>query len=150
MQLSQIQAKLDYYLEKYPNSRIALISGQRGAIEDDIKEFGKKRTYNFMSDIDLKGNLTVNDINGGNDIQQIQHSQDYNSDHDKTINIIFLFYEKQGAIRDCNGEYCYNAVGEATDNGDVKFCGDCIEEDEKQESVNCKNCGGSYRCSQCC
>ena len=77
-----------------------------------------------MSDIDLKGNLTVNDVSGGNYIQQIQHSQDYNSDHDKTIDIIFLFREEQHAIRDCNGEYCYNAVGEATDK-DAEFCDDC-------------------------
>ena len=126
MQSNTIQAKLDYYLEKYPNSQIALISGQRGAINDDIKEFGKSRTYNFMSNIELNTNLVVNGINGGNDIQQVQHSQDYNSDHDKTIDIIFLFREEQHAIRDCNGEYCYNAVGEATDK-DAEFCDKCEE-----------------------
>lgn len=126
MQSNTIQSKIYYYLEKYPNSKIALISGQRGAIEDDIKEFGNKRTYNSMSNIELNTTLTVNDINGGNDIQQIQHTQDYNNYHDKKINIIFLFLEKQGAIRDCEGEYCYNAVGEATDK-DAEFCDRCEE-----------------------
>jgi len=53
MQSNTIQAKLDYYLEKYPDSQIALINGQRGAIEDDLKEFGNKRTYNSMSNIEL-------------------------------------------------------------------------------------------------
>ena len=144
MQSNIIQSKLDYFLEKYPDSKVTLISGQRGAIEDDIKEFGK-RTYNFMSDIEvaLASKLVA--------IQQVQHSQDYNNDYDKTIDIIFLFREEQqGTIRDCNGDDCNNAVGEATDNGDVEFCDDCLEEMEKQKSVNCKNCGGSYRCSQYC
>ena len=126
MQSNTIQAKINYYLEEYPDSKITLISGQRGAINDDIKEFGKSRTYNFMSNIELNTNLVVNGINGGNDIQQVQHSQDYNSDHDKTMNIIFLFREEQGAIRDCKGENCYNAVGEATDK-DAGFCDDCEE-----------------------
>lgn len=145
MQSNTIQTKIRYYLEKYPNSKITLTYGQRGTIQDDIKEFGKSKKYIFVSKIEvaLASKLVA--------IQQVQHSQDYNNDYDKTIDIIFLFREEQqGTIRDCNGDDCNNAVGEATVHGDVEFCGDCLEEMEKQESVNCKNCGGSYRCSQCC
>lgn len=118
MQSNTIQAKLDYYLEKYPNSQITLTYGQRGTIEDDIKEFGKSKEYTFVSKIEVDYASTFGLI------QQIQHTQDYNNYHDKKINIIFLFLEKQGAIRNCQGENCYNAVGEATDK-DAKFCDDC-------------------------
>ena len=124
MQSNTIQAKINYYLEKYPDSKITLTDGQRGTIENDIKEFGKNKKYHSMSNIVLNANLSVNDINSGNYIQQVQHSQDYNNDHDKTTNIIFLFVDIQGAIRNCKGENCHNAVGEATDK-DAKFCDDC-------------------------
>ena len=136
MQSNTIQSKINYYLEKYPNSRITLTYGQRGTITDDTKEFGKSKEYTFISnnEVALASKFGV--------IQQIQHTQDYNNDHDKTTNIIFLFYEKQGAIRDCNGEYCYNAVGEATDK-DAEFCDKC-EEIEENESDCCNSC-----CNQC-
>ena len=120
MQSNTIQSKLNYYLEKYPNSQITLTYGQRGTTEDDIKEFGRSKEYTFVSKIEVDYASTFGLI------QQIQHSQDYNSDHDKTINIIFLFLEKQGAIRDCESEDCHNAVGEATDK-DAGFCDDCEE-----------------------
>ena len=126
MQSNTIQAKIQYYLKKYPDSKITLTDGQRGTIENDIKEFGKNKKYHSMSNIVLNANLSVNDINSGNYIQQVQHSQDYNSDHDKTINIIFLFVDIQHAIRNCKNKNCYNAVGEATDK-DAGFCDDCEE-----------------------
>ena len=118
MQSNTIQAKIYHYLEKYPDSKITLTYGQRGTIEDDIKEFGKNKKYHFMSNVEVVFAFKLVAI------QQVQHTQDYNNDHDKTMNIIFLFREEQGAIRDCKGENCYNAVGEATDK-DAKFCDDC-------------------------
>jgi len=121
MQSNTIQSKINYYLEKYPNSKITLTYGQRGTIEDDIKEFGERRKYTFISNNEaaIASRFGL--------IQQIQHTQDYNSNHDKTIDIIFLFYEKQGAIRDCETDDCYNAVGEAT-NKDAEFCDECDED----------------------
>ena len=127
MQSNIIQSKLDYFLEKYPNSKITLTYGQRGTTQDDIKEFGKNKEYIFVSKIEVDYASTFGLI------QQIQHSQDYNSDHDKTINIIFLFLEKQGAIRNCKGKNCYNAVGEATDI-DAEFCDDC------ENGCECADC----------
>lgn len=136
MQSNTIQAKINYYLDKYPNSQIALIIDQRGTIEDDIKEFGKRKKYNFISDneVALASKFGV--------IQQIQHTQDYNNDHDKTINIILLFLEEQDTIRNCKNKNCYNAVGEATDK-DAEFCDKC-EEIEENESDCCNSC-----CNQC-
>jgi hypothetical protein len=121
MQSNTIQLKIKYYLKKYPDSKFTLTYGQKGAIEDDIKEFGKSKKYTFISnnEVDIASTLGL--------IQQIQHTQDYNKDHDKTTNIIFLFYEKQGAIRNCETDGCYNAVGEATDK-DAEFCDKCEED----------------------
>ena len=121
MQSNTIQLKIKYYLEKDPDSKITLTYEQRGAIEDDIKEFGKNKKYTFISNIEAAIASTFGLI------QQIQHSQDYNSEHDKTIDIIFLFYEKQSAIRDCETDGCYNAVGEATDKN-AEFCNKCEED----------------------
>ena len=118
MQSNIIQSKINYYLKKYPNSKITLTYGQRSTIKDDIKEFGKSKEYTSVSKLEVDYASTFGLI------QQIQHSQDYNSAHDKTINIIFLFLEKQNAIRNCNSEDCYNAVGEAIDK-DAEFCDDC-------------------------
>jgi hypothetical protein len=120
MQSNTIQSKINYYLEKYPDSKITLTYGQRSTIKDDIKEFGKSKEYTSVSKLEVDYASTFGLI------QQIQHTQDYNNDHDKTIDIIFLFREEQGAIRDCEGEYCYNAVGEATDK-DAEFCDKCEE-----------------------
>jgi hypothetical protein len=121
MQSNTVQSKINYYLKKYPNSKITLTYGQRGAIEDDIKEFGKSKKYTFISNIEAAIASTFGLI------QQIQHTQDYNRNHDKTTDIIFLFYEKQGAIRDCETNGCYNAVGEATDKN-ADFCDKCEED----------------------
>jgi len=118
MQSNTIQSKIKYYLKKYPNSKITLTYGQRGTIADDIKEFGKSKKYTFISNNEVAIASTFGLI------QQIQHTQDYDSRHDKTIDIIFLFYEKQSAIRDCETDGCYNAVGEAT-NKDAEFCDKC-------------------------
>jgi hypothetical protein len=120
MQSNTIQLKINYYLEKYPNSKITLTYGQRGTIEDDKKEFGKNKKYTFIFKIEAAIASTFGII------QQIQHTQDYNKNYDKTTDIIFLFYEKQDAIRDCGCEIdgCYNAVGEATDK-DAEFCDKC-------------------------
>ena len=120
MQSNTIQSKIYRYLEKYPDSKITLTGGQRGTIEDDIKEFGKNKEYNFMSNVEVVFAFKLVAI------QQVQHTQDYNNDHDKTINIIFLFVDIQHAIRNCKNKNCYNAVGEATDK-DAGFCDDCEE-----------------------
>ena len=110
MQLSQIQSKIDYYLEKYPNSTIALTD----SIENEVISCCKG---SLLFDL-MQMKILSNDV----DVLHILHTKDLSQKYQKEKDIIYLLTEEYDIY---NCQYCNVVCGDYTDieyRGSYYYC----------------------------